>query len=235
MAIRAVVTDIEGTTTSVSFVYDVLFPYARAHIPAYVRANADALAGLLDDVREEEGERSLTLDGCIAALLRWMDEDRKVTPLKTLQGMVWKQGYEGGGSKGHLYPDVAPSLRRWKGQGLSLHVYSSGSVEAQKLLFGHSNAGDLTPLFSRWFDTLVGGKKDAASYARIAAEIGVAPPEALFLSDNPEELAAARAAGWAVIGLDRPGNTFDLAGWPVTTSFEQIDPGSTKLIQGQTD
>lgn len=226
MVIRAVVTDIEGTTTSVSFVYDVLFPYAREHIPAYVRANAGVLAGLLDDVRHEAGDPSLALEGCIAALLRWMDEDRKVTPLKTLQGMVWRQGYEGGGSKGHLYPDVAPGLRRWKGQGLTLCVYSSGSVEAQKLLFGHSDSGDLTPLFSGWFDTLVGGKKDAASYARISVEIGMAPGELLFLSDNPEELAAAREAGLAVIGLDRPGNGFDLAGWPVATSFEQIDPAT---------
>lgn len=226
MAIRAVVTDIEGTTTSVSFVYDVLFPYAREHIPAYVQTNEDRLSGLLDDVRREVGDASLTLEGCIAVLLRWMDADRKVTPLKTLQGMVWKQGYEDGGSKGHLYPDVAPSLRRWKGQGLLLCVYSSGSVEAQKLLFGHSEAGDLTPLFSGWFDTLVGGKKEASSYARIAAAIGLAPRELLFLSDNPAELAAARAAGLAVTGLDRPGNTFDLAGWPVATSFERIDPAA---------
>ncbi len=226
MAIRAVVTDIEGTTTSVSFVYEVLFPYAREHIPAYVRANADDLAGLLDDVRREAGDPSLALEGCIAALLCWMDEDRKVTPLKTLQGMVWKQGYEAGGSKGHLYPDVAPALRRWKGQGLTLCVYSSGSVDAQKLLFGHSDAGDLTALFSGWFDTTIGGKKEAGSYARIAAGIGVAPREALFLSDNPEELAAASAAGFAVIGLDRPGNGFDLADWPHVSSFEQIDPAA---------
>jgi enolase-phosphatase E1 len=226
MAIRAVVTDIEGTTTSVSFVYDVLFPYAREHIPNYVRANADALADLLDDVRKEEGDPSLTLDGCIAALLRWMDEDRKVTPLKTVQGMVWKQGYEDGGSRGHLYADVAASLRRWKGEGLTLCVYSSGSVAAQKLLFGHSEAGDLTPLFSGWFDTLVGGKKDPASYVRIAAAIGLAPSELLFLSDNPDELAAASQAGLSVIGLDRPGNSFDLAGWPVAASFDQIDPAA---------
>ena len=226
MAIRAVVTDIEGTTTSVSFVYDVLFPYARENLPAYVRANAGALAGLLDDVRREAGDPALTLEGCIAALLRWMEEDRKVTPLKTLQGKVWKQGYEGGGSKGHLYPDVAPSLRRWKGQGLVLCVYSSGSVGAQKLLFGHSEAGDLTQLFSGWFDTLVGGKKEATSYARIASEIGLAPHELLFLSDNPEELAAARTAGLFVIGLDRPGNSFDLSGWPTATTFDQIDPAA---------
>lgn len=226
MPVRAVVTDIEGTTTAVSFVYDVLFPYAREHIPSYVRANAGDLAGLLDDVRREEGDPSLALEGCIAALLRWMDEDRKVTPLKTLQGMVWKQGYEDGGSKGHLYPDVATNLRRWKGEGLTLCVYSSGSVEAQKLLFGHSEAGDLTPLFSGWFDTRVGGKKDPASYARIAAEIGLAPGDLLFLSDNPDELAAARQAGLSVIGLDRPGNSFDLAGWPVAASFDRIDPAA---------
>ncbi len=231
MAIRAVVTDIEGTTTAVSFVYDVLFPYAREHIPAYVRAHADRLAGLLGDVRSEAGDPSLTLEGCIAVLLRWMDEDRKATPLKALQGMVWKQGYQDGGSKGHLYPDVAPCLRRWKEQGLTLCVYSSGSVEAQKLLFGHSDAGDLTALFSGWFDTAIGGKKEAASYARIAADIGVAPRESLFLSDNPEELAAARAAGFAAIGLDRPGNGFDLAGWPQVASFEQIDPAAVKQAE----
>ncbi|MEN3973565.1 acireductone synthase [Emcibacter sp. SYSU 3D8] len=231
MPIRAVLTDIEGTTTSVSFVYDVLFPYARDHIPAFVRANAAALGDLLADVRREEGDPSLDIDGCIAALLRWMDEDRKVTPLKTLQGMVWKQGYEDGGSTGHLYPDVAPTLRRWKAQGLSLHVYSSGSVAAQKLLFGYSDAGDLTPLFSGWFDTRIGAKKDAASYARIAGAVDVSPQEMLFLSDNPEELAAARAAGLEVAGLERPGNTYDLTGWPSFVSFELIDP----LAVGFTD
>jgi enolase-phosphatase E1 len=224
MAIRAVVTDIEGTTTSVSFVYDVLFPYAREHIPAYVRRHADALAGLLDDVRREAGDPALDVEGCIAALLRWMDEDRKVTPLKTLQGLVWQQGYEDGQSKGHLYADVAPRLRRWKERGLALYVYSSGSVAAQKLLFGHSDAGDLTPLFSGWFDTLTGGKKDAASYGRIAREIGLPRQDILFLSDNPEELAAARDAGLAVIGLDRPGNAFDLAGFPSVSTFDEIDP-----------
>ncbi len=122
MPVRAVVTDIEGTTTSVSFVYDVLFPYARTHIPGFVRANAAALSTLLDDVRREAGEPSLDVEGCIAMLLRWMDEDRKITPLKTLQGLVWKEGYEAGGAKGHLYPDVAPCLRRWKADGLMLCV-----------------------------------------------------------------------------------------------------------------
>ncbi len=224
MAIRAIVTDIEGTTTSVSYVYDVLFPYAREHIPAYVRTHAGALAGLLDDVRREEGDASLDIEGCISVLLRWMDEDRKVTPLKTLQGMVWAQGYAEGGARGHLYPDVAPRLRRWKERGLSLAVYSSGSVAAQKLLFGHSEAGDLTALFSHWFDTSTGGKKEAASYGRIAREIGLPRQDVLFLSDNPEELAAARDAGMAVIGLDRPGNAFDLTGFPVVASFDDIDP-----------
>jgi enolase-phosphatase E1 len=224
MPIRAIVTDIEGTTTSVSFVYNVLFPYARDHIPRFVRENAAALSGVLEDVRREAGDASLDLEGCIAVLLAWMDEDRKVTPLKTLQGLVWRQGYEAGGARGHLYPDVAPCLRRWKARGLSLYVYSSGSVAAQKLLFGHSEAGDLTPLFSGFFDTVIGGKKEAASYGRIAGEIGVSPREILFLSDHPGELAAARDAGCAVIGLDRPGNAFDLGGWPTAGSFDEIAP-----------
>ena len=222
MAVTALVTDIEGTTTSVSFVYDVLFPYARAHLPGYVRAHTQMLGSLLDDVRQAEANPSLDVDGCIAILLRWMDEDRKETPLKTLQGMIWQEGYEDGGFTGHLYPDVAPCLRRWKAQGFALHVYSSGSVAAQKLLFGHSDAGDLTPLFSGWFDTLVGGKKEAASYGRIAAEIGAPPANILFLSDNPDELSAASLAGLTVMGLDRPGNGFDLTGWPAVKSFEEL-------------
>jgi enolase-phosphatase E1 len=224
MAIAAVVTDIEGTTTSVSFVYDVLFPYARSHLPGYVRTHAAALAGLLGKVRHAEADPSLDLDGCIASLLRWMDEDRKETPLKTLQGMIWQQGYEEGGFTGHLYADVAPCLRLWKAQGIALHVYSSGSVAAQKLLFGHSDAGDLTPLFSGWFDTRFGGKKNAASYDRIATQIGAPPATILFLSDNPDELSAASTAGLAVMGLERPGNGFDLAGWPTVTSFEEVRP-----------
>jgi enolase-phosphatase E1 len=223
MTVRAVVTDIEGTTSSVSFVYDVLFPYARAHIPDYVRAHEAELAALLDEVRDEAGDPSLSVEGCIAALLRWMDEDRKATPLKALQGMVWKQGYTAGGFAGHLYPDVVPRLREWKARGLILAVYSSGSVEAQKLLFGHTEAGDLTPLFSGWFDTRTGGKKEARSYATIADALGMAPEAVLFLSDNPEELAAARAAGLQIRGLWRPGNVFDLAGWPCAATFDDVD------------
>jgi enolase-phosphatase E1 len=151
-----------------------------------------------------------------------MNEDRKTTPLKAIQGRIWRAGYEDGGTRGHLYPDVAPCLRCWKERGLALAVYSSGSVEAQKLLFGHSEAGDLTPLFSAWFDTTSGGKKEAASYLRIADWMGFEPGAVLFLSDNPEELSAARSAGLSVRGLDRPGNGFDLSGWPTVSSFEQI-------------
>ncbi|MGE0669173.1 MAG: acireductone synthase [Sphingomonadales bacterium] len=223
MAIRAVVTDIEGTTTSVSFVYDVLFPYAREHIPAYVRGHQDELGNLLDDMRREAGDVTLDLEGCIARLLQWMDEDRKVAPLKTLQGLVWRKGYEQGGARGHLYPDVAPCLRRWKEKGIALAVYSSGSVEAQRLLFGHSKAGDLTTLFTAWFDTTTGGKKEPSSYTAIARELSVAAGEVVFLSDNPEELAAARDAGMVVVGLDRPGNKFDLSGFRSVASFDTVD------------
>ena len=224
MAVTALVTDIEGTTTSVSFVYDVLFPYARAEIPGYIRAHVSELSGLLDEVRQAQGDASLDVEGCIAALLGWMDEDRKIAPLKTLQGWIWRRGYEDGAFAGHLYPDVAPCLRRWRTQGLRLYVYSSGSVEAQRLLFGHTDEGDLTPLFSGWFDTGVGGKKEVSSYTRIADEIGVPPDAVLFLSDNPDELSAASRAGFEVIGLDRPGNHFVLDGWPAVTSFDGVDP-----------
>ncbi len=223
-AIRAIITDIEGTTTSDSFVHDVLFPYARRHLADHVRAHGAELAGLLDEVRAVEGTPSMDVATCIDTLLRWMDEDRKITPLKALQGMIWKNGYEAGDFLAHLFADTAPALRRWKAMGLALHVYSSGSVEAQRLLFAHTEEGDLTPLFSGWFDTRTGPKKEAASYARIAREIGLAPEQVLFLSDNPAELAAAREAGLAVIGLARPGNIFDLSAWPSARSFDDVDP-----------
>jgi enolase-phosphatase E1 len=160
-AIRAILTDIEGTTSSIAFVAQTLFPYAKSALPAYVAAHAEALAPLLDEVRAAEPGDPVT------TLLRWIDEDRKATPLKTLQGLIWAEGYAGGAFKGHVYPDAAEALRRWRGTGLRLYVYSSGSVEAQKLIFRHSDQGDLEPLFSGWFDTRTGPKREAASYARI--------------------------------------------------------------------
>ncbi|HZP67191.1 MAG TPA: acireductone synthase [Rudaea sp.] len=196
--IRAVVTDIEGTTSSISFVKDVLFPYARKRLPAFVVTHADRpeVRHWLHETAKEAGFVSAEQHEIIELLQRWIDEDRKATPLKALQGMIWEEGYASGAFRAHVYPEVAQKLEEWKKQGVDLYVYSSGSVEAQKLFFGHCEAGDLTPLFSGYFDTETGPKRDAESYRRIAAAIGVPAGDALFLSDVVEELDAARAAGF---------------------------------------
>ena len=196
----AVLIDIEGTTTPVAFVREVLFPFARARLPAWLEANAGRpeVAALLSDVqRHAHGQEPL------AALLGWMDRDSTIMPLKTLQGMIWHDGYAAGDLRGDIYPDVPPCLHRWSRAGLRLYVYSSGSVEAQKLIFAHSAAGDLVPLFSGFFDTRVGGKREPDSYARLAIGMNVPTAEILFLSDLEEELDAAAAAGLRTCQLVR--------------------------------
>jgi enolase-phosphatase E1 len=203
--VRAVVTDIEGTTSSIRFVHEVLFPYARDRLAGFVATHRDSVASLLAEVRAMEGREDLDEAAVCGVLRRWMDEDRKATPLKALQGMIWREGYESGALTADIYDDTAPALRAWRDRGLRLFVYSSGSVEAQKLLFGHSAAGDLTPLFEGYFDTRVGAKAEAASYARIAEAIVLPPTEILFLSDAPSEIAAARAAGLQAIRVVRDG------------------------------
>ncbi|UTD56353.1 acireductone synthase [Halomonas sp. MS1] len=206
-AVRAVVTDIEGTTTDINFVHKVLFPYAQAKLPDFLRANADtpAVAEQISAVRSEMDAPDATLDAVIAQLLHWIETDQKVTPLKALQGMVWADGYQRGDFKGHLYNDVAPALRQWQQAGKALYVYSSGSVQAQKLLFGYSDEGDLTPLFSGYFDTHIGHKREATAYQRIIAELDLPPEAVLFLSDVVEELDAAKQAGMQTLQLVREG------------------------------
>ena len=203
--IRAVLTDIEGTTSSLSFVKDVLFPYARRHIDRYVRVHAGEapVAALLEDARREMGAPAADLDAVIAQLIDWIDRDRKVTPLKALQGLIWEAGYAAGDFSGHVYEDAVTMLRAWQGRGLRLYVYSSGSVHAQKLLFAHTDAGDLTALFVGFFDTEVGGKRDAESYRAIAGRLASAPDQIVFLSDVVAELDAARDAGLRTVLLDR--------------------------------
>lgn len=223
MTLKAILTDIEGTTSAVSFVFDVLFPYARAHLPDFVRTHAEQpeVALQLEAVRQETGETQADVEHVISILLDWIEADRKATPLKVLQGMVWQQGYEGGELKGHVYPDAVRALRRWKTAGYSLYVYSSGSIQAQKLIFGYAEAGDLTPLFSGYFDTTSGGKRDTSSYQGIAKAIGFAASEILFLSDIKEELDAARQAGMQTIGLARQGGI--LEGHTTVADFEAIN------------
>jgi enolase-phosphatase E1 len=203
--IRAIVTDIEGTTSSISFVRDVLFPYARQRLPAFIETHGDTPEVLhwLHEAAKEAGLVEASRQEVIELLLQWIDEDRKSTALKALQGMIWKDGYEAGDYRSHMYPDVAARLREWHARGLPLYVYSSGSVPAQKLLFGYSEAGDLTPLFSGYFDTETGHKREADSYRRIAGAINVPPAQILFLSDIVEELDAAASAGLKTAWLIR--------------------------------
>jgi len=204
--IRAILTDIEGTTSSISFVKDVLFPYARKHLPAFVATHADRpeVQHWLHEAAREAGLVSATQNEIVSLLQQWIDEDRKATPLKALQGMIWDDGYRSGEYRAHVYPEVAAKLREWRSRHLDLYVYSSGSVPAQKLFFAYSEAGDLTPLFSGYFDTEIGAKRDVDSYRRILHASGRRGDEVLFLSDVTAELDAARAAGMATTLLARP-------------------------------
>jgi enolase-phosphatase E1 len=218
--IKAIVTDIEGTTSSIDFVQQVLFPYARKHMRGFLREQAgnDEVQRLLAEVEQVEN-RDLSLSEAADVLERWIDEDRKLTPLKALQGMIWRRGYEAGELKGHVYADTPAALRSWHASGLRLYVYSSGSVEAQKLIFGYTEYGDLTPLFSGYFDTRIGGKRESQSYRNILQQLGLPGEQVLFLSDIPEELDAARAAGLKTWQLVRDAGT-RLADWhPQATDF----------------
>ncbi len=222
---KYILTDIEGTTTSVSFVYDVLFPYFRENIDKVKELSqlpevVEVFEQTKQLAREIEGVTIETTDEIIDQLNKWSIEDKKITPLKTLQGLLWKEAYETGLIKGHVYPEVAGSLARWKEIGIEIGVFSSGSIAAQKLIFGFSESGDLTPYFSHYFDTNTGGKRETETYIKIADLIGKKVDEILFLSDIVEELEAADKAGFQTIQLVRPGTN---PNWKKTaTSFEEI-------------
>lgn len=221
-----IVIDIEGTTTPVTFVTDVLFPYARERMAAFITTHAEdpAVRTALEEARAMAGDPAADL---AKLLVHWIDEDRKITPLKTLQGLIWEDGYTSGAISAPVYDDVPDALRAWRERGLCLYVYSSGSVRAQQLLFGHTNVGDLTELFCGNFDTRIGTKTDALSYTAIAAEIGARPSSILFLTDSPAEVAAARGAGWQVIRIDRnldpAAEMLEQGGELVAGSFASVD------------
>jgi enolase-phosphatase E1 len=221
--IKSILTDIEGTTSSLSFVKDVLFPYARERMAEFVRRHAQeaAVRKELEEARRLSG-KNLSEPEIIEQLIRWIDEDKKITPLKSLQGMIWEDGYKKGAFKGHMYEDAVRHLKRWQQAGIRLYVFSSGSVQAQKLLFAHTESGDLTPLFSGYFDTTIGNKREADSYRKIAAAIGAAPGDILFLSDIREELDAAHAAGMHVTWLVRDGVTDPGATHRQVRNFDEI-------------
>jgi len=225
---QAIVTDIEGTTSSIAFVKEVLFPFARARLGDFVarRGAEPAVRQCLGEARSLAGDPGLSDDALVALLTRWIDEDRKATPLKTLQGYLWADGYASGELLSHVYDDAVAGLRSWHAAGHALHVFSSGSIAAQRLLFSHTKHGDLTPLFSGYFDTTTGPKLQASSYSAIASALGRPPAEVLFLSDHTGELDAAVAAGMQAVCLDR-GEAIIPASTPHrrVRSFAEIHPG----------
>jgi enolase-phosphatase E1 len=221
--VRGVVLDVEGTTTPISFVYNVLFPYARSHLHEFLEAHGPS--GLLAEVdrqlREEHaadvarGDAPPPLPADLSSgnavdlepyVLWLMERDRKSPGLKLLQGLIWQRGFADGTLRGELFPDVPPALDRWRAESIDVAIYSSGSVLAQRLIFGHTAAGDLTPQISQFFDASIGPKRSADSYRQIASELHREPNELLFLSDVHAELSAARAAGFQTILCVRPGN-----------------------------
>lgn len=221
--IRAILLDVEGTTSSIAFVHHVLFPYAARKLPQFLRQRSgdSAVRALLDEVRAEAGETDADTGRVAQILLGWIAEDRKAGSLKALQGLVWERGYREGDFTGHVYADTEPALRHWRARGAGIYIYSSGSVKAQQLLFGHSEAGDLTPLIDGYFDTEVGHKRDRGSYRVIAGRIGQPPEAILFLSDTAEELDAAAAAGLRTMQVARDKPVRD-GHHPVVRDFTEV-------------
>ena len=213
---KGVLLDIEGTTTPIAFVHDVLFSYARDHVGDYLAQHANEAAADVAQLREEHerdvnnGEQPPPLDDTtesIVAYVNWLiDRDRKSTGLKSLQGKIWREGYREGSLKAQVFSDVRPAFERWHEAGRRISIFSSGSALAQELLFAHTEAGDLTTFISDYFDTKVGRKADPDSYSHIAKAVGLEPNEILFISDVVAELEAANAAGMHTLLSIRPGN-----------------------------
>jgi enolase-phosphatase E1 len=217
---RSIILDIEGTTTPISFVFETLFPYVRQHLGEFLvsHINDDSIRPIIDGLLSWAGR--VTVDGLVppevchsqdasevARLVEWqMDRDLKTTELKELQGKIWKNGYANGKLLGEVFEDVPAALRNWNEFGCRVFIYSSGSEEAQRLLFGHTCYGDLTPLLSGYFDTTIGSKRESESYARIADRIQASPGDCLFVTDVLEEATAAQEAGLEAVISQRPGN-----------------------------
>lgn len=245
--IQGILLDIEGTTSSIRFVTDTMFPFVRANLSSFLSEHAgnEAVVKLGSDIRREAAGLGWVDEynedpqlATIASVNFLMDRDDKTTGLKDLQGRIWESGFHSGELVAHVYADVPPALRAWKAKGLDLRIYSSGSVAAQKLFFGHTVAGDLLPLFSAHYDTTVGPKRDVASYQAIAKNVGIPSNAILFVSDVWAELIAAQAAGLCVALSVRPGNapvpelnaaevqtakTIGSTGITAISSFDQLD------------
>ncbi len=223
--IKYILTDIEGTTSSVHFVYEVLFPYFRTHLNdltkhAQINEVKQAFSEVIEIAAQEEDIHLTTTEEVLACLHKWSEEDRKLTPLKALQGVIWKNAYETGAITGHVYEDVPTALNQWRARGFKIGVFSSGSIAAQKLLFHYSDFGNLSGHFSNHFDTTTGPKKEQTTYEKITQFLGLEAEEILFLSDISGELEAAAASGMQTLQLLRPGT---VASWPHTaTNFLEI-------------
>jgi len=206
--IKALLLDIEGTLAPLSFVKEVLFPYSLERLEDFLKKHSGD-PHVREILRETEklAGKSLSLDEAIGLFKSWIEEDKKITPLKELQGLIWEEGFNSGKLIAPLYEDAYERLKEWKEKGIPMYVYSSGSVKAQKLFFSHTNYGDITDFFSEFFDTRIGSKKEKSSYEKIARKIGLPPSEILFISDNPEELRAASEVGFRVLQSVREGVT----------------------------
>ncbi|NCA11740.1 acireductone synthase [bacterium] len=206
---RGILLDVEGTTSSISFVYDVLFEFAKRHVGEFLTRHAadPVVRSLADAIAVETGaDPQAGPERLALAAIELMNRDVKSTPLKALQGLIWRGGFESGELVSHVFPDVPAALEQWAASGLDVRIYSSGSIEAQRLYFGHTSAGNLLPHLRGHYDTTTGPKREPSSYAKIAADMGLEPRQILFVSDVGAELDAARAAGMATALAVRPGN-----------------------------
>ena len=219
---KAVLCDIEGTTTSISFAHQVLFPISYERIESFVRNHRDPIPEEIQSVKNATSVSSI--EEVIVVLKRWIEEDRKEGALKSIQGKIWKEAFEAGQIKGHVYPDVPIHFKKWHGLGIRIGIFSSGSVEAQKLIFRFSEAGDLTPYIDDYFDTKTGPKKESHSYQRIAEKLQLPASTILFLSDVTAELDAAAQAGMRTTLLLREGTAPPAANQhPTALTFDEIE------------
>ena len=228
---KCMLLDIEGTTTPIDFVHKTLFPFAKERIDDFVHTNETKLGIEISELKAEasldtEFKESVETSSDVVSYLKFLIEvDRKSTPLKSIQGKIWRRGYESGELLSEVYEDVVVALSRWKSAGKSVAIYSSGSIEAQKLLFRYSNQGDLTVHIDEYFDTTSGNKKETESYSSIVRELGVSADEVTFVSDVPDELEAARDGGLQTVLSVRPGNAEvgDEHGFKTIYSFDELE------------
>ena len=225
--IKVILVDIEGTISPINFVKNVMFPYSKENLEKFLKENYNKpeIKKILQDIEEIE-RKKFSLDEVIQLLKKWIDEDKKLTPLKELQGYIWEDGFKSGKLKAPIFEDAYKKLKEWKEKGYKIFIYSSGSVKAQKLFFSHSEFGNILNLFDGHFDTKIGNKKDKNSYLRIAKEIGVNPNEIVFLSDSLEEVIAAKEGGMNVIKVSREGETEwikNLSGIKQIRNFNELD------------